>query len=61
MPSAKEIETEGLDVGDGLIGITRNVEEISLDVIDIFIQNEILYKYIQELQDRIILLEKNTK
>ncbi len=50
LPSAKEIEKDGLDVGDGLIGITKNVEENSLDINDLFKQNIELFKRIEKLE-----------
>ena len=50
LPSAKEIEKDGLDVGDGLIGITKNVEESSLDINDLFKQNMELFNRIEKLE-----------
>lgn len=60
LPSAKEVEKEGLDVGDGLIGITRNVEENSLDINDLHKQNIELLKRIEKLENEIKTI-KNKK
>jgi hypothetical protein len=53
MPSAKDIEKIGLDVADGLIGITRNVEENSLDINELFIKIKKLEEEILELKKRL--------
>ncbi|HET6245076.1 MAG: hypothetical protein H0V01_10440 [Bacteroidetes bacterium] len=57
MPSAKEIENDGLDVGDGLIGITRNTEENSLDIIELFEKNKVIATMNKERDEKIKNLE----
>ncbi|MDQ3192178.1 MAG: hypothetical protein M3Q58_11355 [Bacteroidota bacterium] len=57
MPSAKEIENDGLDVGDGLIGITRNTEENSLDIIELFEKNKAIATMNEERDEKIKNLE----
>ena len=44
LPSANEIKNNGLDIEEGIIGITRNVEENTLDIHD-------LVKRIKRLED----------
>ena len=68
MPSAIEIEKDGLDIGDGLIGITRNTEENSLDINDLFKQNTELFNRIEKLEmenkekdEKIKILEEEIK
>lgn len=47
MPSAEEVDENGLDLGEGIAGITRNVEENTLDLIDLY--------------ERLIKLEQSNK
>jgi hypothetical protein len=50
MPSAKEIEQNGLDMGEGIIGITRNVEEMALDVNELFLKIKLLESELTKLK-----------
>ena len=54
MKSAKEIEKNGLDLGESLSALTLNIEENSLDIID-------LYKMITELKSENEKLKKEIK
>jgi hypothetical protein len=59
VPSAKEIETDGLDIGNVMKGIMQNVEEDRLDITELFIRMEKLEKQNEELKKEIIDLKNH--
>jgi cell division protein FtsB len=59
MPSGKQIEKNGLDVGETMKGVTSNVEENRLDITDLHKrllklekENQKLKKEINELKNK---------
>jgi hypothetical protein len=58
MLSANEIETNGLDMGEALKGVTINVEENSLDIVALYQRLEKLEKENEQLKVQIISIKK---
>ena len=58
MQTADEIEKNGLDVGDALRNVTINVEENSLDIVDLYQRLETLEKENQQLKTEVTNLKK---
>jgi len=58
LPSAKEIEKNGLKIGKTMSGLTLNVEELSLDLIDLYKIIIEQKKEIEQLKKRLEILEQ---
>ncbi len=58
IPSGKEIETEGLDVGGVMKGMMQNIEEDRLDITELFKRIEQIEKENAELKKQIAQLKK---
>jgi len=56
MPSATEVEKNGLDLGDNQAALLKKIEELTLYVIDLNKKNEELQKQVEKLND--IVLKK---
>jgi len=61
LPSAEEIEENGLDVGGTIKGIAQNTEENSLDLVDHDVRIEDLESDVDEKDKEIKLLKKENK
>lgn len=61
IPSAKEMETEGLELGQMNIRLLQKIEELTLYQIDLLEQLKQQQQELQQSKDRILLLEKSMK
>lgn len=58
LESGKEIENNGLKTGETMKGILFNVEENTLDIIELYRMNEQLMEIVKKQNEEIILLKK---
>lgn len=60
MPSAAEVEKNGIDLGDNQSALLRKIEELTLYVIDINKKNEALQKQVNDLNAAFVKMQKDT-
>jgi len=61
MPSANEVENSGLNIGTGMAAITQNVEENTLDILELFKKMEAMETEIERLKSENSELKEKIK